>query len=306
MMVYDVCIVGAGPAGMTSALYAVRSGLSCVMVEKLGYGGQMAQTSDLQNYPGFPDGVNGFDLAQSMGKQAEEFGAKLVLGDVVDVDLASDPKKVVTSSETIQARSVILAPGVVSRKLGRPGEAEFAGHGVSYCATCDGNFFRGKDVAVIGGGNSAAVDAQYLARICNKVYVIHRRDTLRAAYIDVKRLEALENVEFVLDSVVDRIEGADGKVTGVTVRNVSSGDMHDIPVSAVFVAIGKDPATGFLKGKVDLDEAGSIVTDDAMRTSVSGVFAAGDVRQKDLRQVVTATSDGAIAAESALEWHTHH
>lgn len=304
-MIYDVCVIGAGPAGMTSALYAVRSGLSCVMVEKLGYGGQMAQTPELQNYPGFPEGVSGFDLAQDMGKQAEEFGAKLIRAEVTNIDFSASPKVISTPSGDIKARSVIVASGVESRKLGCPGEAEYAGHGVSYCATCDGNFFRGKDVAVIGGGNSAAVEAQYLAGICKTVYLIHRRDTLRAAEIDVKHLASLDNVKFVFNSIVDRIEGADGKVSGVCISNVSTGEKRTISVSAVFVAIGKTPATEFLQGSLDLDSAGAILTDDSMATSVPGVFAAGDVRQKNLRQVVTATSDGAIAAKSALQWSTH-
>lgn len=304
-MVYDVCIIGAGPAGMTAALYAVRSGLTCVMVEKLGYGGQMTNTYDLQNYPGFPQDISGFDLAQNMGKQAEKYGAKLLIDEVSSVDLASVPKKITGANSTIQARSVIIASGAQSRKLGVPGEKEYAGHGVSYCATCDGNFFREKDVCVVGGGNTAAIDAQYLARICRKVYIIHRRDQMRAAHIDIERLKKLDNVEFIFNANVSDIVGSNNKVEHVDIK-YTDGDTKQIPVSAVFVAIGQDPSTQFLRNVLECDKNGAIITDEDMQTSLQGVFAAGDVRHKTLRQIVTATSDGAIAAESAFRWLSHH
>ena len=296
MAVYDVLIIGGGPGGYTAALYCARAGLSTVLFEKLSAGGQMGLTTEIDNYPGFPEGVDGFTLGQKMEEGAERFGAKTVLADVRSVELAGDIKTVHTSEGDYEGRTVVIATGATPRKLGVPGEQELTGRGVSYCAACDGMFYRGKDVVVVGGGNSAAHDASILARICKSVTLVHRRDTLRATKIYHAPLEAAENLTFCWDSTVEEIVSEDGKLTGVKVKNVKTGEEKEIPCDGLFVSIGRSPATGLFKGILTLDPAGYIAADESTRTSIPGVFAVGDVRTKAMRQVVTAVADGATAS----------
>lgn len=296
MAVYDVLIIGGGPGGYTAALYCARAGLSTVLFEKLSAGGQMGLTTEIDNYPGFPEGVDGFTLGQKMEEGAERFGAKTVLADVRSVELAGDIKTVHTSEGDYEGRTVVIATGATPRKLGVPGEQELTGRGVSYCAACDGMFYRGKDVVVVGGGNSAAHDASILARICKSVTLVHRRDTLRATKIYHAPLEAAENLTFSWDSTVEEIVSEGGKLTGVKVKNVKTGEEKEIPCDGLFVSIGRSPATGLFKGILTLDPAGYIAADESTRTSIPGVFAVGDVRTKAMRQVVTAVADGATAS----------
>ena len=296
MAVYDVLIIGGGPGGYTAALYCARAGLSTVLFEKLSAGGQMGLTTEIDNYPGFPEGVDGFTLGQKMEEGAERFGAKTVLADVRSVELAGDIKTVHTSEGDYEGRTVVIATGATPRKLGVPGEQELTGRGVSYCAACDGMFYRGKDVVVVGGGNSAAHDASILARICKSVTLVHRRNTLRATKIYHAPLEAAENLTFCWDSTVEEIVSEVGKLTGVKVKNVKTGEEKEIPCDGLFVSIGRSPATGLFKGILTLDPAGYIAADESTRTSIPGVFAVGDVRTKAMRQVVTAVADGATAS----------
>ncbi len=296
MAVYDVLIIGGGPGGYTAALYCARAGLSTVLFEKLSAGGQMGLTTEIDNYPGFPEGVDGFTLGQKMEEGAERFGAKTVLADVRSVELAGDIKTVHTSEGDYEGRTVVIATGANPRKLGVPGEQELTGRGVSYCAACDGMFYRGKDVVVVGGGNSAAHDASILSRICKSVTLVHRRDTLRATKIYHAPLEAAENLTFSWDSTVEEIVSEGGKLTGVKVKNVKTGEEKEIPCDGLFVSIGRSPATGLFKGILTLDPAGYIAADESTRTSIPGVFAVGDVRTKAMRQVVTAVADGATAS----------
>ena len=304
--VKDIVIIGAGPAGLTAGLYATRGGLTAIAIERISPGGQLAQTERVENYPGFPEGAEGWKLAFDMQQQATSFGLEIASDDVAEVDFTADPKVIrAASGNEYLARGVIIASGARPRKLGVPGEGEFAGRGVSYCATCDGNFFRGKVAVVVGGGNTAAGDAIYLARICEKVYLVHRRDSLRATKIYHDRLAETENVEFVWNSVSERIIGSDENgVEAIVVTDKEIGEERTIPCSAVYVAVGTEPNTDFLYGAVDLDEGGYVKADESGRTSVAGVYAAGDVRTKALRQVVTAVSDGAQAAELAAEYLT--
>lgn len=300
--VLDVAVVGAGPAGLAAALYAARAGLSVAAFERVSPGGQLAQTERIENYPGFPGGAGGFDLAWSMKEQAERFGARIVGEEVTALDLSASPKALATPFGSYAARSVIVATGARPRTLGVAGEDALAGHGVSYCATCDGNFFRGKEVVVVGGGNTAAADAIYLSRICEKVYLVHRRDTLRATAVYHSRLGELPNIEFVWNAEVAALREEGGVLAGVQVRDVASGEVRDIAASGLFVAVGTRPNTEFLHGALPLDEGGYLVAGERGETPVPGVFAAGDVRAKALRQVVTAVADGAACAERAAEY----
>ncbi len=300
--VLDVAIIGAGPAGLTAGLYAARSGLSCAMFERLTPGGQLATTEHLENYPGFTQSTSGFELTMLMHEQATRFGARTVGEEVMAVDLAASPKKITTAFGAYEAKAVIIATGSRPAKLELPMEQQLEGHGVSYCATCDGNFFRGRDVVVVGGGDTAAADAIYLSRICNKVHLVHRRDTLRATAIYHQRLRELGNLEFVWDSEVVNYLAEDGKVGGVRVRSTKDGSERDIACAAVFIAIGMRPNTEFLEGALPLDETGYIIADERGATQVQGVFAAGDVRTKVLRQAVTAVSDGAVCADEIAEF----
>ena len=300
--VYDTLIIGGGPAGYTAALYATRAGLNTAILERMSPGGQMALTDIIDNYPGFPEGVDGIMLGMNMQMQAERFGAKTLYEDVVSVDFTDPSVKVVkTANNTYHARTVIIATGANPRELGLDNERALTGKGVHYCAHCDGRFYKGKTVAVVGGGNSAVADALYLSRVTDKVYVIHRRDSLRATKIYHEPLMKAENVEFVWDSTVTEIL-SDGRVTGVRVKNLKDGSEQELAFSGLFVSIGRKPATDFLQGALELDEYSYIVADESTRTSVPGVFAVGDVRTKALRQVVTAVADGATAIHYAEEF----
>ncbi len=299
---FDIIVIGAGPAGLTAGLYAARAGLSVAVFERISPGGQLAQTAEVENYPGFPNGAEGWQLAFDMQQQALNFGVKIVTEEVLGVDFSGGVKTITTPGGVYAAKSVVVATGAHHRELGLAGEHELAGKGISYCATCDGNFFRGKDVIVVGGGNTAVGDAMYLSRICNKVYLVHRRDKLRATAVYNERLAALDNIEFVWNSVPQEILSEDGKVAGLRIKNNVTDEVRDIAASAVFVAVGNAPSTDFLKGTLDLNEAGYVVADESGKTNVPGVFAAGDVRTKALRQVVTAVADGALAAENAAEF----
>ncbi|MGN0308287.1 MAG: thioredoxin-disulfide reductase [Lachnospiraceae bacterium] len=299
--IYDVVIIGGGPAGYTAALYCARAGLDTVILEKLSAGGQMATTAQIDNYPGFEEGIDGFELAQKMQQQAERFGAKSELSEVQSVQLKGEIKEIITDSGRIKGKTVIIATGANPRKMGIDKEDALVGRGVGYCAHCDGMFYRGKTVAVVGGGNTAAADAMLLSRICETVHLIHRRDTLRATKIYHEPLMQTDNVIFHWNSkVVDLTE--DGKVSGIVLENIKTGERETVAVDGVFVSIGRQPATELFEGQLDLDEAGYIVADETTKTSVAGVFAVGDVRQKALRQVVTAVADGAVAAHYADEY----
>lgn len=306
----DVAVVGSGPAGMTAALYAARAGLSVAVFERMGPGGQMTQTERLDNYPGFAEGVDAFELSFAMASQAERFGAERVSDEVVDLDVDA-VKKLLTcvSGAQYSARAVIVATGAEPRELGVSGEAELRGRGVSYCATCDGGFFRGKVAVVVGGGNTAVGDALYLSRICEKVYVVHRRDSFRADALYLNALSELPNVELVLNSTVEAIRSTtDGEVPmphveSILVRDRNTGDERVVNTDAVFIAVGTTPRSNVLKAAgVVLNEAGYAIAGESGATNVPGVFVAGDVREKPLRQVITAASDGANAATAAFEY----
>lgn len=304
--VYDAAIVGAGPGGLTAAMYCARAGLRCVIVEMLSPGGQLAQTEHLENYPGFNQSTSGYELSEIMSDQATSFGVEVVYDQVVSVDFEACPKVLRLTEGLMLAKTVIVASGARPAKLGVPGEEEFAGAGVSYCATCDGNFFKGKDVCVVGGGDTAAADAIYLSRICDTVTVFVRRDVLRATAIYNTKLRELDNVQIVWNTIVESIEGDDGAVVGVSVRNVQTGETAKVPVSACFIAVGTVPNTEFLDGALELGQTGRIVTNSVGETSVPGVYAVGDVRMKSLYQVTTAVADGANAAEDAAEYLIQH
>ena len=299
--VYDVLVIGGGPGGYTAALYAARANLSVMVLEKLTPGGQMGTTDVIDNYPGFPEGVGGFELALQMQKGAQRFGAQTQLSEVISVELGGTVKQVRTQDGTYQARTVVLASGAHPRELGLPGEQELRGRGVSYCATCDGMFYRGKTVAVVGGGNTAVSDVLYLSRLCQKVYLIHRRDQLRASKVYLDPLQQAENVEFVWDSQVQELLYGD-VLTGVQVRHKKTGEIREIPCDGLFVAVGHVPNTELYQGQVELDQAGYVLADDTTQTNLPGVFAVGDLRKKPLRQVITAASDGAVAAHFIEEY----
>lgn len=300
--IIDVAVIGAGPAGMTAAIYAARAGWNTVMFEELMPGGQMGNTDRIDNYPGFAEGVEGFQLAMNMSQQAAHFGVKTVSSHIESLELSSDVKTIKAAAEEYQARAIVLATGAHARPMGVPGEDELRGKGVSYCATCDGNFFRGKDVIIYGGANTAVEDALYLSKICNTVTIVYRRDHVRATAIYTKAAEAADNIRFAYRSVIDQVIGEDGKVSGAVIRNVDTGATSDIPASAVFVAIGSVPNTALVADQLPLDAAGYVEADETCTTALPGVFVAGDIRTKPLRQVVTAVSDGAVAAEAAAAY----
>lgn len=299
--IYDMVIIGGGPGGYTAALYAARAGMSVVVLEKLSPGGQMAQTSQIDNYPGFSKGVDGFELAEDMEKAALQFGAESELAEVLTVDLKAEPKVIDTDAGTYYGRTVVIATGAGPRELGVPGERELMGRGVHYCAHCDGMFYKGKTVVVAGGGNSAAADALLLSRLCEKVIVVHRRDTLRATKIYHKPLMEAENVEFRWNSTISKVL-EDGKVSGILIRDNVTGEESVVEAQGIFVSIGRKPASALVAGQVELDAGGYIVADESTKTTISGVFAVGDVRTKALRQIVTAVADGAVAAHYADEY----
>ena len=299
--IYDMIVVGGGPGGYTAALYGARAGLDTVVVEKLSPGGQMALTHQIDNYPGFVDGIDGFTLGENMQRQAEKFGAGSIFAQVLRVDLRAEPKVVETTDGILLGRTVILATGANPRELGVDKEAALVGRGVAYCAACDGMFYRGKTVVVVGGGNSAAADAMLLSRVAKKVILVHRRDTLRATKIYHEPLMQAENVEFRWNSAVEEfLHGA--KVTGVRLRNVISGDEEILDCDGVFISVGRKPATDFLGDQVALDPSGYVVAGESTETSIPGVYAVGDLRTKRVRQVVTAVADGAMAVHMAEEY----
>lgn len=301
MKLYDVIVIGGGPAGYTAAMYAARAGLSTLVIEKMAAGGQMTQTMQIDNYPGFEDGIDGFSLGMKMQQGAERFGAETRLGEVSAVKLDGDIKEIVTEDESFHGRTVFIAAGANHRSLGLENEDMLLGRGLAYCAACDGMLYRGKTVAVIGGGNSAAADALLLSRICKKVILVHRRDKLRATRIYHEPLEKAENVEFFWNSTVEEVL-ADELVSGIRLKNTHSGAESILPVEGVFVSIGRSPATNLFRDQLELDENGYIVADESTRTSIPGVFAVGDIRTKTVRQVVTAVADGAAAVHYAEEY----
>ena len=299
--IYDLVIIGGGPGGYTAALYGARAGLSTLVLEKLSAGGQMALTHRIDNYPGFPEGADGFELAESMQQQAERFGAVTEYAEVYSADLNAQPKIIETSEGNFQARAVIIATGAGPRELGVPKEKELIGRGVNYCAACDGMFYKGKTVVVVSGGNTAAADAMLLIRVAKKVILVHRRDSLRATKIYHQPLMEAENVEFAWNSQVVEILH-DQKVTGVVLKDVHSGEIRQVECDGIFVSVGRKPVTEFLKGQVELDKGGYILAGESTVTNIPGVFAVGDVRTKFLRQVVTAVADGAAAVHMAEEF----
>ncbi len=294
--IYDMLIVGGGPGGYTAALYAARAGMSVLVLEKLAAGGQMAETPQIDNYPGYT-GVDGFMLGQQMKDGAEKFGAQSRFAEVTGLHLSDKIKSVDTTDGVFYGKTVVVATGAHPRKLNVPGEQELFGRGVHYCAACDGMFYRGKTVAVVGGGNTAAASVLVLSRVASKVILIHRRDTLRASGVYHKPMQALANVEFHWNTKATEIRQGE-----IAVENVISGETQTLPCDGVFVSIGRQPETGLVKGLLHLDDQGYIVADESTRTNIPGVFAVGDVRTKGLRQIVTAVADGATAVHYAEEY----
>ncbi len=298
--IYDMIIIGGGPAGYTAALYASRAGLSVAVIERMAAGGQMGLTGDIENYPGFPEGIDGLTLGMNMQAGAERSGCETVYAAVVSVELSDKIKKIVTDLGEYHARTVVIATGADPRKLGLPMEEKLTGRGIHYCAHCDGRFYKDKTVCVVGGGNSAAEDALYLSRLAKKVYLIHRRDVLRAARVYHGPIEKAENIEILWNSAVADVS-YEKRLTGVTVEDLKSGEKKSIEADGLFISIGRTPSTELFKGILSLD-GGYIVADETTRTTLPGVYAAGDVRTKALRQVVTAAADGAVAAHFAEEY----
>ena len=296
--IYDVIVIGGGPGGYTAALYAVRAGLDTLVLEKLSAGGQMAQTTQIDNYPGFEEGIDGFSLGEKMQLGAERFGAKTELAEVYGAQLTGEVKTIETSEGTFLGRTVILATGANPRPLGIAGAQALAGRGVHYCASCDGMAYRDKTVAVIGGGNSAAADAMLLSRIAKKVLLIHRGDSLQATKIYHEPLLNTANVEVHWNSTVSELLHGD-RLTGIRLKDTATGAETELPCDGVFISIGRVPATERFQQELELDSAGYVRADESTRTNLPGVFAVGDVRTKALRQVVTAVADGAVAAHYA-------
>ena len=298
--IYDVVIIGGGPAGYSAALYAARAGLSTLVIEKYSAGGQMTETQSIENYPGIDESVDGFTLGFKMQSAAEKFGAKSESCEVTAVDLAACPKRIRTPKEEFLAKAVIVATGATHRHLGLPREEVMIGRGVGYCAACDGMLYRGKTVAVVGGGNSAAADALLLSRICEKVYLIHRRDSLRAERVYHEPLMRAEAVTFQWNSAVTELHGEE-RLEAITVWSKESGKSERLPVDGLFISIGRAPETALFEGQLEMKD-GYILAGEDTKTSEEGVFAAGDVRTKAFRQIVTAAADGAIAAHFAEEY----
>lgn len=300
-IIYDMIIIGGGPAGYTAALYAARAGLNTILLEKMSAGGQMALTGDIDNYPGFENGIDGFTLGIKMQQGAERFGAKTEYAEVTEIDFSEKIKKIKTEKECFLGKTVVISTGANPRELGISNEQNLIGKGIHYCAHCDGRFYKDKTVVVVGGGNSAAADALYLSRLAKKVYVVHRRDVLRATKIYHEPLMKTENVEFLWDSVISDFI-TDDRITGAKIKNVNTNNISTIKCDGIFISIGRKPATEFLIGNINLDNHGYIIADESTRTNIPGVYAAGDVRTKALRQVVTAVSDGAAAVHFAEEY----
>lgn len=305
-MIYkDIIIIGGGPAGLTAGLYATRAGLSVMLIERLFAGGQIATTHSLENFPGFPNGIAGPDFSMKIEEQATNFGLEIVYENVVEYHLTGAIKKITTDENQYTAGSIILAMGAQPRPLNVKGEEEFSGRGVSYCATCDGAFFKNKTVAVIGGGDTACEDADYLAKLCKKVYLVHRRDQLRAVGVIAQRMHNIENIEILWNAIVEEVKGSD-TVEGIILHNKITNENGLLDVDGVFVAVGLTPNTYDLKGQVKLNSGNYIISDKYMATNIHGVYVAGDIRDTPLRQVVTACSDGSIAAESARLYLNEH
>lgn len=294
---YDLIIIGAGPAGLTAGLYAARAQLHTILFERLAPGGQVLNTDWVENYPGFPEGISGFDLVDKMKTQAERFGLKIQNDEVIGLELSQEKKTVITHNGDMETKAIILACGATPRQLGIEGEKPFIGKGVSYCATCDGPFYRDQDVAVIGGGDTAAEEAIFLTRFANRIYLFHRRDRLRAIKLLQDRVMADDKIEIVWDTIPLKILGENG-VEGIEVKNVKTGEIYRKEVHGVFVFVGTLPNTDVVKGKVEMDENGFVKTNNEMETSVPGVFAAGDIRSKPFRQIATAVGEGAAATYS--------
>jgi thioredoxin reductase (NADPH) len=306
-MQYDAVVIGAGPAGITAALYLVRSGVSVALIENGAPGGQVLSTAEIENYPGFPKGVKGWELADLFDAHLAGYPVARVRGEVASVASAEGGifRIALTEGESIEAKAVVVCTGAKHRDLGAPGEDKFRGRGVSYCAVCDGNFYRGRDVVVVGGGNSALEETLYLSRIVNKVYLVHRRDAFRGAKIYEDKIRETSNIELVTKSVIDEIRGGNAGMDSVIVRNVETGDTRVIEAEGLFVYVGMLPVSSFVPTEVTRDAVGFIVTDAEMATSVPGIFAAGDVRSKRCRQVSSAVGDGATAATAALTYLEH-
>ena len=298
---YDMVIIGGGPGGYTAALYAARAGLKTIVLEKLSAGGQMALTQQIDNYPGFPEGVDGFELGEKMQQQAQRFGAETEYAEVYSVDLKAQPKAIESSEGTFYGKTVVIATGAGPKTLGIEKEKELVGRGVNYCAACDGMFYKGKTVVVVGGGNSAAADALLLSRVAEKVIIVHRRDTLRATKVYHEPLMQAKNVEFYWNSQVIGLEHGQ-KLTGLRLKNVQTGEETTLACDGLFVSVGRNPATSLFAGQLALDQAGYIPAGESTETEIPGVYAVGDVRTKQLRQIVTAVADGAIAVHMAEEY----
>ncbi|MBF0224457.1 MAG: thioredoxin-disulfide reductase [Desulfobacterales bacterium] len=299
---YDLVIIGGGPAGLTAGLYASRARLKTLLLEKLSVGGQIIVTDWIENYPGFPEGISGFDLAEKMMEQAKKFGLEIEYNEVLSLNLNETKKNIFLRDKTISARAIIIATGASPRKLNIPGEDDFYGKGVSFCATCDGPFYKNRVAVAVGGGDTAVQESIFLTRFAKKVYLIHRRDQFRATKILQERALANDKIEFVFNSVVTKINGND-LVEGVSVKNVKSGEISNISADGCFIWVGIKPNTELLKGSsINLDDSGFIITDSMMQASVKGIFAAGDIRNTPLRQVSTAIGDGAISAHSAFNY----
>lgn len=302
---YDTMIIGAGPAGMTAALYAARSNLKVALLERGIYGGQMNNTADIENYPGYAH-ISGPELAEKMFEPLENLGVEHLFGQVEKIEDHGDYKKIITEDEVFETKTVILASGANHRHLGVPGEEEYNSSGVSYCAVCDGAFFRDEDLLVVGGGDSAVEEAIFLTRFAKSVTIVHRRDQLRAQKLLQERAFANEKISFIWDSVVKEIKGDDRKVTSVVFENVKTGQSSEADFGGIFVYVGLDPVSDFVKDLGICDEAGWIVTDQNMKTTIDGIYAIGDVRQKDLRQITTAVGDGAVAGQEVYKYITEH
>ncbi len=296
--IYDMIVIGGGPGGYTAALYAARAGLDTLVVEKISAGGQMTQTTQIDNFPGFDQGVDGYELGEKMQLQAQRFGAKTELAEVYSAELTGAVKKIETSEGAFLGKTVVIATGAGHKHLGIPRETQYIGRGVAYCAACDGMFYKGKTVAVIGGGNSAVADALVLSRICEKVILIHRRNSLRATKIYHDQLMNTPNISFCWNHTVHQLLG-DSRISGLEIQDVMTGALTELKVDGVFVSIGRSPVTDLFKGQTELDSSGYIIADESTRTNIPGVFAAGDVRTKALRQIITASADGAAAAHYA-------
>lgn len=299
--VYDMIIIGGGPAGYTAALYAARAGLDVTVIEKMSVGGQMTLTGEIENYPGFEEGVDGFTLGEKMRVGAERYGAVTEYGEVIKLELTPKIKKIFTTDKEYFSKTVVIATGAEPRELGIEQERELTGRGVHYCAHCDGRFYKDKTVAVVGGGNSAVSDALYLSRFAKKVYLIHRRDSLRATKIYHEPLKETENIEILFNSTLSKLT-AEKRLQKITVTNTLNNESQEIECDGVFISIGRRPSTEPVSNELKLDSNGYIIADESTKTSVEGVYAAGDVRTKTLRQIVTAVSDGAVAAHHAEEY----